>query len=709
MASKAQDSPSGPASARRLADARSAYLRSAQEQAIDWYPWGEEPFEVAKRTNRPILLDIGAAWCHWCHVMDEGTYTDPEVARLLRQHFVAVKVDRDEHPEVDRRFQREVGVLTGEGGWPLTAFLTPKGEVFLGGTYFPAQDGMGRPGLRRVLKEIAVWWRDEPDKVRDNVGAVRAALERMQESGHHELGKAPGAFVQSVRAALNQSYDPVHGGFGLAPKFPHPTAISFLLWDGFASGSEESANRARETLLRMAEGGVYDQLGGGFHRYSVDEGWHIPHFEKMASDNAPLLAAYTEAARRFDDPRLDDTVRGIVDWVLEVLAVPSGGFGASQDADNAPGDDGSYFTWSRAELKGLLTTEELRLVSRVFGIGSDGRMPHDPDQNVLFRLMPVLEAAEGGSTTADRAVAVLDRALKKLREARARRPTPAVDLAMYASVNGSLIRALAAASRWTGDARSLKAAQAAADRFLNEAFHPGRGVAHRLDPQGAEGYGLLDDQAEFAWGLIELAGTTLQPRYLETARTLLELIDREFRGENGLLRDLAPSLYSGPSVGSLGVASYPLEDSPHLSANAAAAHAFLRYSSLTGQEPWRDKARALLGPIQARIGHAGLFAAGSALAAGLLETPPARVVVEGSGARANALLRAAERSWHPNLWVFRGVPPEPFSSAAELVAQAGGGGEARALICFGTRCLAPVTDPDQIRPLLLSAGRGPAA
>src|SRR5690348_17053624 len=225
----------GAPRAHRLADARSTYLRSAAEQAIDWHPWGPEPFEIAKRTGRPILLDIGATWCHWCHVMDEGTYADGEVDRLLARHFVAVKVDRDESPEVDRRYQRQVGALTGEGGWPLTAFLTPDGDAFLGGTYFPVQDGMGRPGFRRLLREVARLWKEEPESIRRNTTAVKEALERMRTTST-PAGASPSAFVASVRASLLASFDPMNGGFGQSPKFPHPTAVEFLLWDGFATG-----------------------------------------------------------------------------------------------------------------------------------------------------------------------------------------------------------------------------------------------------------------------------------------------------------------------------------------------------------------------------------------------------------------------------------------------------------------------------------------
>jgi uncharacterized protein len=696
--------PTGRTGGWRLANEPSAYLRSAAEQPIDWYPWGPEPFELAKRTNRPILLDIGASWCHWCHVMDEGTYSDPEVGRLLSQHYVTVKVDRDQNPEVDRRYQRQVGALTGEGGWPLTGFLTPSGEVFLGGTYFPPTDGHGRPGFRRVLKEVARLWKEEPEQIRENARSIQDALERM--GGARVAPSRPlEEFVAHVRGDVLSSYDPVHGGFGMAPKFPHPTAVSFLLWDAFAHGNAQSADRARDTLLRMADGGMYDQVGGGFHRYSVDEGWHIPHFEKMGVDNAALLGAYVEGAQRFADPRLEEVVRGTLGWVRRVLGDPGGGFGASQDADNAPGDDGNYFTWTRAELKEILSPDELKLVTRFFGVGTDGRMPHDPERNVLFHLLPLAEAAEGLSLTGS-AETAFARALEKLQAARARRPTPTVDRAIYADINGRFIGSLARAGQFLGDSVVLADARRAADRVLSEGYRPEAGVAHRLEPSGARGFGLLEDQVAFAGGLVELAGALVEPRYLEAATRLLELVDREFRGEDGLLRDIAPRLYDGPPVGGVTEPSYPLEDSPHLSSNATAALAFLRLYSLGHEDRWREKAVALLPPIAARIGRSGLFGAGSALAAGLSATPPATVVVEGSGPDAAQLLRAARTSWHPNVWVFEGRPPPPFSLPEEIPTDASSA--PRALVCFGTSCAPPVTDPARLRTLLGAGGSTPS-
>ncbi len=681
----------------RLAERRSAYLRGAAEQAIDWYPWGPEPFELAKRLGRPVLLDIGASWCHWCHVMDEGTYADAEVARVLRDEFVAVKVDRDESPEIDRRYQRQVGALTGEGGWPLTAFLTPDGEVFLGGTYFPPEDGLGRPGFRRLLREVAQFWKERPEAIRENTEAVRQSLARLASRAAPEVRPELLAFVRGVVTEIDGAYDPSHGGFGQAPKFPHPIAVELLFWQAFAAGDDRAGARGLETLRRMAEGGVYDQLGGGFHRYSVDEAWHIPHFEKMAADNSALLHAFCEAARRSPEPIFESTVRGILAWSVEVLGEPAGGFAASQDADNAPGDDGGYFTWTRAELRQALEPEEARLLVRAFGLGTDARMPHDPDRNVLFRMLPIPEAAEGLATGVP-PEGLFARGCAKLLDVRAQRPSPQVDRALYASINGRFIAAHVSASLVFREPTWLAEAVRAADRWLAHGHDASRGIAHRLAEDGAYGFGLLDDQVSFAAGLLELSVAAREPRYLDAARTILELVDREFRGEDGLLRDVAPKLYDGPKVGGAGEPAYPLEDNPHLSANAGAVFAFARLGRLLHDDRWLGLARALLVPVTARLGGAGLFAAGSALGAATLEIPPVQVVVEGTGSGAAELLQAAQRTYRPGVVVFDGTPPAPFSLPGLTAAPSTAG--ARATVCYETSCAPPVVEPERLVELL---------
>ena len=693
-----------PEGAARLATARSAYLREAAHQKVEWRPWGAEAFREAASLDRPVLLDVGAVWCHWCHVMDEGTYSDPEVVRLLNAHYLPVKVDRDENPEVDRRYQREVGTLTGEGGWPLTAFLTPQGTTFLGGTYFPPKDTGGRPGFARLLGEVARLWKEDRDHILENVQAVQDALRRMA-APPEERQTETKEFVAETRAALREAYDPGEGGFGSAPKFPHPMATSFLFRDSLATGDPRALEAAVHTSRRMAHGGIYDHLGGGFHRYSVDEAWHIPHFEKMAVDNGHLLRAYVEAYTYAPEADFLEVVRGTLSYILTVWGSdPKGGFGASQDADNQPGDDGSYYTWTRTELRRLLTSEEFRTVQWYYGLGTAGQMPHDPEQNVLYRLLSPREIALQLKVPEEKVRTWLESARAKMIRARSARPRPYVDDAHYSSLNGILIGAISHAARLLEDPMALAAARKAADRFLAEAYEPARGVAHQLGPQGPSGWGLLEDQVDFARGLLDLAEVTQEGRYLERAREILTLTLGKFRDEgSGLLCDIAPSIYDGPRVGAIGSVVTPLEDTPHLSPNASAVLGLAHLAALTDSEEFEAESRRLLGSILPRVRRAGLFAAGAALAAAELATPAVRVVIHGDGEAAKELLRAAVRAPHPRKLVLSHPPGPPFSLPEEVGAAVGSHpSSARALICQGNRCLSPITDPREIAPRLRS-------
>ncbi len=691
--------PSSTPPAHRLARSPSAYLRSASEQEIGWYPWGEEAFRAAKESGRPILLDIGAAWCHWCHVMDEGTYSDAEVSALVNQLFVPVKVDRDENPEVDRRYQLQVNALTGQGGWPLTAFLTPQGEVFLGGTYFPPEDQGGRPGFRRVLREVARLWREERDALKGQAKAVQEGLKGLSTPRPAPAGDG---LVPRVAQALQEHFDPTHGGFGGAPKFPHPMAVSFQFYLAHQTGDRAPAEMARLALTRMADGGLYDQLGDGFHRYSVDEGWHVPHFEKMAIDNGHLLGAYREGFEALGEIRFREVMAGTAQWVLAVLGQPHrAGFGASQDADNAPGDDGSYFTWSRAELKSLLTSEELKAITWRYGIGSEGRMPHDPERNVLYRFLPLPELAETLGRKPEEVRDLLSRAEEKMRKAREARPTPAVDPALYASLNGIMAGNLALVARLTGQKRVLDRARAAVDRFLDEAYEPARGVAHQLTPDGPRIWGLLEDQVSFAGGLLKLAEATQETRYLDTARTLLELVTEAYSSpEDGLLQDLAPSLYDGPKVGNWELPNVPLEDTPHLSPNAAAALAWEHLEALTSEAMVRDRYLPLVSALGRRLAHHGLFAAGSALAAGLAQTEPLHVVIHDPPEGGSSLLGTALATYHPRKVVLRA----PLKGSFALPSEASIGADARegtgAIVCTGTSCLPPILEARRLEEVL---------
>ena len=421
-----------------LAEAASSYLRSAMHQPIAWHQWGEQAFARAQAEDKPILLDIGAVWCHWCHVMDRESYEDPALAELINREYIAVKVDRDERPDVDTRYQAAVQAISGQGGWPLTAFLTPQGHPFFGGTYFPPTERMGRPSFRRVLETMADAFRHKRSDVDDSAGSVMQAIEYNEafSGGATDLQNSSAgiALIDKLVASALQSYDPRHGGFGSQPKFPHPAALDMLIDAASRSGPNhvKAAEAAQGTLHGMFRGGVYDQLAGGFHRYSVDERWLVPHFEKMSYDNSELLRSFVHGFQTFVDPEFARAATGILGWMDEWLSDRErGGFYASQDADISLDDDGDYFTWSRAEAEAVLTAQELSIAGLYFDIGIVGDMHHDPTRNVLFRPLDLAAAAQQANLPQDEAERLLRSAKQKLYAARLERPTPFIDKTLY--------------------------------------------------------------------------------------------------------------------------------------------------------------------------------------------------------------------------------------------------------------------------------------
>src|SRR5580698_8682892 len=365
--------------------AASSYLRSAMHQPVYWQEWGPEAFDLAAQLDKPILLDVGAVWCHWCHVMDRESYEDAPLAATINEHFVAIKVDRDERPDVDARYQAAVQAISGQGGWPLTAILTPDGRPFFAGTYFPREDRYGRPGFERVLLTLANAWKTRRTEVLESAASVIAAIEHGETFSARGEGLSLGIVGKLAQSAVAQ-FDPHHGGFGSQPKFPHPAALDLLIDVAARTGNEAAKQAATVTLQKMARGGVYDQLAGGFHRYSVDERWVVPHFEKMLYDNAGLLGNYVHAFESFVDPDSARVAKDIIRWMDDALTDRErGGFYASWDADLSLDDDGDYFTWTRAEAAAVLTPSELALVEPYYDLGELGDMHHNPQKNVLHR------------------------------------------------------------------------------------------------------------------------------------------------------------------------------------------------------------------------------------------------------------------------------------------------------------------------------------
>jgi len=680
----------------RLGTASSAYLRSAAEQPVHWFPWGPEPFAAAAAADAPVLLDIGAVWCHWCHVMDGESYEDPGLAGFLNQHFVCVKVDRDERPDVDARYQRAVQAIAQQGGWPLTGFLTPGAELFYGGTYFPPLTLHGRPSFREVLERVLEVWRSERDRVHAQAGALRELLvAHLDETVPGELGSL--ALDDAVHRILATA-DRTHGGFGTQPKFPHPSTVMLLLhrW----CDTPEPTVRAviHETLDGMAGGGFRDLLGGGFHRYSVDQRWIVPHFEKLSSDNAELLRVYADAGALFGNAAWLDVARETVRWVRDVLADPAGGFAASQDADVGPEDDGDYFTWSEAELRTVLTPEELDLARAHFGLGSYGRMPHAPERNVLFIAAGPERLAQRLGHSAESVSAALSALYERLRRARAERKAPFIDPTRYASWNAMLAGALLRAGPALDDAGAVSDGLRALQRIRAEQSDSDT-VRHTAAGQT----GLLDDPVQCAAAALDAFEATGAIAWLRWAAALMDRVWLEhWDAVRGGLRDVAASL---AGEGLLSAAVKPIQDSPNASANGIAGQTVARLFEHTQEPRWHERHTALVTAFGATAAQLGLFASAHLLAADWLARPATHLVVTGPAGDplAAELHRLALAAFVPRRVVTRLLPGAELSSQPPaLAALAPAAEQPRGFLCTGERCLAPVDSVTAWRALLRS-------
>jgi uncharacterized protein len=693
---------SGGKNLNNLKDSASPYLRSAAHQPINWQEWGEAAFATARAEGKPILLDVGAVWCHWCHVIDRESYENPELAAIINEHYVPVKVDRDERPDVDSRYQAAVSAMTGQGGWPLTAFLTPEGKPFFGGTYFPPEDAMGRPGFRRILLGVAEAFRARREEVDKTAKAIEEAVSQAEAFKGARADFDPAA-VDAMVGAIVRMFDLRNGGFGQSPKFPHAAAIDLLL-ERYQSTKEPALLTVVEkTLEKMAQGGVYDQLAGGFHRYSVDERWLVPHFEKMSYDNSELLKNYLHGYQVTDRPLFRETAEGIIAWTNEVLSdQKNGGFFGSQDADQTLDDDGDYFTWTVDEVRAALTPEESRAIEIYYDVEPHGEMHHNPAKNVLWVAHPIEEVARELKVSEADARLTLARAKGKLLEARRKRQTPAIDTTSYISWNAMYASAYLEAARIL-DRKDCKIfALKTIDRILDEAWDENRGFQHRLGGPKLEGS--LDDQIFMALALLDAYESTLEMRYFESAERSLKLTIEKFADAEGggffdRSRDAAV-------MGGLDLARKPFQDSPTPGTNSMAAILCDRMYSLTGNKLYHDWAEKTLEAFAKIAPQFGLFAASYALAALLHQRHVLQVVVMGptDDPSARALEQTANKIYRYAKAVLR-VTPEKIENAklppalAETIPNLPAN-EAQALVCIETTCHPPTKNPTELKAIL---------
>jgi hypothetical protein len=766
-----------PTPANLLEHSASSYLRSARHQPVRWHPWGDAAFAQAQSEDKPILLDIGAVWCHWCHVMDRESYENPQIAAIINEHFIAVKVDRDERPDVDARYQAAVAAITGQGGWPLTAFLTPDGRPYFGGTYIPPDDRYGRPGFGRVLTTLAQVWRERRDEALETAAGAMAAIEH-NESFSGGGGQLSLDLVDKIASSILKQFDLRNGGFGSQPKFPHPGALDLLLHVGMNRGLEQSPLQAAEklddssvlcqgttsvvpalcqgttlvvpqmhqiksgalapevqafatTLEHMARGGVYDQLAGGFHRYSVDERWRVPHFEKMLYDNSELLRNYLhgfQSLAREDFAREDlrRIAEEIAAWLLTTMSdSEQGGFYASQDADINLDDDGDYFTWTLAEarlalLAAQFSPDGIGLALRYWDIGELGDMHHDPARNVLHLTQTIDELAVETGQSVDDLRQLLDHARRTLLAARARRPTPFIDRTLYTGWNAMAVSACLEAARILKLNSAGDFALLTLDRLLHEAwnkdardgnpslFHV---IAYGDTQSGAQPEkvpGTLDDYAFTVHACIDawLAGGEM--RYYHAAVKLADTMIALFHDPSGgAFYDTASQPADALPLGALAARRKPLQDSPTPAGNPTAASALLRLESLSGRMEYRQIAQQTLASFAGIVEHFGLYAGSYGLALERLLLDPVQVVVIGSGPHAEAFQETALARFAVNRTVIRIAPerlvpggiPEALAETL-LHAPKLEGVEAWAIVCREHTCLPPITEAGALAKVL---------
>ncbi len=694
-----------------LANASSAYLRSAMHQPIRWHEWGDEAFDLAKRENKPILLDIGAVWCHWCHVMDRESYDDPMVAHLINERFVAIKVDRDERPDIDSRYQAAVQAISGQGGWPLTAFLTPDGRPFFGGTYFPPDDQFGRPGFKRVLQAIADAFQQKAADVNEQAGLVMNTITQA-ETFAGRSGRVSPQIPESIVASALHMFDATNGGFGSAPKFPHPAALDLCI-DRFSRGGDAQLRQLIEvTLTKMAQGGVYDQLAGGFHRYSVDERWVVPHFEKMSYDNSELLKNYVHAYQSLGTPFFWHVARDIIRWMDEWLSDRErGGFYGSQDADIDLKDDGDHFTWTLDEAKAVLSDDELKAAALHYDINEVGEMHHNPQKNVLFVRASVEEIATRTGASSERVQQLLDSAKKKMYDARLKRPIPYVDKTVYVGWNGLCISAYLEAARVLQLKEARQFALRSLDRILAEGWSPEKGLKHVIaysEPQGSarDVAGVLDDYAFAAIACLDAYEATADLSYFNFARKIADLMIERFYDPTS--QGFFDS--DGGMLGALAARRKPFQDSPTPAADPAAAIALLRLYAYTSEKSYQEKAEDTLEVFAGIAEQFGIFAATYGIAVLLFSQGHTQVVIVGSGEKADQLYAAAVAPFALNKAVLRFAENELVAqnlppALAETLPKVPGvnDGKPLAIICSGFTCRPPIYDADELSKALREA------
>jgi uncharacterized protein YyaL (SSP411 family) len=670
----------------RLASEPSLYLRQHADNPVHWHPWGEEAFSEAHARGVPVLLSIGYSSCHWCHVMAHESFENEETAALMNELFVNVKVDREERPDVDALYMQATVALSGNGGWPMTVFLTPAGEPFYAGTYFPPTARRGMPAFADVLRAISDAYTNRREDV--NEQAERLA-ERLHATASLDGGEAPSAeALASAMLGLARIFDPNQGGFAGAPKFPPSLVLDFLLRRAWETGDRHAREMAELTLRRMAEGGIYDQLGGGFHRYSVDGVWLVPHFEKMLYDNALLASAYALAFQVTEVRGYATIAAETLDYLLREMRLPGGAFASAQDADS-PGGEGAYFVWSPEQITEALPEDQAKVAIARYGVTQEGNF-----ENGMSVLRVAAHVDAISQQIGERAEPLLAAARTGLLEARGAREAPARDDKVIASWNGLAIAAFAQVGAALDRPDYVEVAEEAARFMLDEMLVDGRLMRthQRGEPRHA---GQLDDYANVCHGLLALYEATFAPRWLAATRELAATMIEHFADPAG-----DGFFYTADDAERLIARTRDLEDQPAPGGNAQAALVLTRLGALTGDPSLRQMAERAVAPVHASMErHPQAFGTTLACAQLLLADLREIAIIGDLGdGDTQALIAAARRAAGPHAVIAAGAPGDEEAVAAAPLLEGRGLRDASpaAYVCRNFTCREPVTSPEQL-------------
>ncbi|HVL53381.1 MAG TPA: thioredoxin domain-containing protein [Vitreimonas sp.] len=664
----------------RLASETSPYLLQHKDNPVDWWPWGADALARAKLLDRPIFLSIGYAACHWCHVMERESFEDEATAAYLNEHFIPIKVDREERPDLDQLYMGAVQAMTGQGGWPMSVFLTPEGRPFYGGTYFPDEPRHGMPSFRQVLEGVDRAFREQRAEVEQ--AGVRLVDALVEQQKLPDGGPEPTqALLDTATDQLGRTFDAHNGGWGGAPKFPQPMTIDFLLRRHVATGDDRPLAIARRSLDAMADGGIRDQLGGGFHRYSTDARWLVPHFEQMLYDNAQLARVYLHAHQLTGDRRYREVAESVLDYIIRELRRDDGAFAASQDADTE-GEEGATFVWTAAEIREVLD-DDAPLFTAAYDVTDDGNWE---GRIVLERVVPIADEASE---------ARLADARRRLLERRRQRPQPARDDKALAAWNGLAIAAFAEAGRLEGGERYVHAAVAAADTILAGLRRSDGRLGRSWKDGRASGEGVLEDYADVADGLLALYEATFDERWFITARELAEQILARFADPAGGFFDTADDherLVARPR---------DPQDNATPAGGSMATRVLLRLAAMTGEGRYRSVAEAAARQVTAFVGRypSGFANWLSAIDFSVAPVVEVAVVGEPDQPETRRLLAPALEGFRPYQVI--AVGPGEGSEVPLLGGRFALNGRPTAFVCRNFACRQPVDEPEALAALLL--------